>query len=286
MKNKVDIVLIKSMFVNILLVIFKIIVGIIGKSQAMIADGINSVSDLTTDFIAIFGNHMSNKPASDKHPFGYGQIEYLTSLLVGIFVLIMGICLVVQAVTSDISIPSTIVLVVSIVVFIFKYSFSYYLLKKGEEYQNSILIASGIESKMAAMTTLFVIIAYIFSRLGPYASIYYYSDNVCTFVIGFYVIYVSFGIIRDNVIDVIGTNCDNEYIDKIKKRVLSYEEVMDVKDINLLKYGSYYSADIEIVCKKSMRLSDIDVLIKKIKKRLCNKRNRIKYIKVSVVPSE
>lgn len=51
MKNKVDIVLIKSMFVNILLVIFKIIVGIIGKSQAMIADGINSVSDLTTDFI-------------------------------------------------------------------------------------------------------------------------------------------------------------------------------------------------------------------------------------------
>lgn len=284
MKKKIERVLFKSVFINIILVIFKISVGYIGKSRAMIADGINSVSDLTTDFIAIFGNRMSNKPSDKKHPFGYGQIEYLTSILVGLFIMLMGINLLFQAISGDITNPSIIVLFVSIVVFISKYCFSYYLLKKGNEYQNNILIASGIESKAGAMTTLFVIIAFIFSRLTPYCSIYRYSDNVCTFIIGIYIIIVSFGIIKENVINIIGVSEDNEEIvNKIKKKILSHEEIIKVNEVNLLKYGSYYSADIEVVMKKSMKLKDVSSITSKLKRQLCNKRTKIRYVKISVV---
>lgn len=272
------------MLVNIILVIFKLIVGVVGNSTAMIADGVNSVSDLITDFIAIFGNHMSNKKATPKHPFGYGQIEYLTSILVGIFIMLMGVNLLIQAVSTKATIPSYIVLFVSIVVFIVKYCFSYYLLTKGEEYANNILISSGLESKAAAMTTLFVIIAFIFSRLTPYCPIYIYSDNVCTFIIGLYVITVSLKILWENVNNIIGISEENdEYIEKIKKKILSYEEILDVKEINLLKYGSYYSANIEIVMKKNTKLKDIDEIVAKLKKKLCNKRTKIRYVKISAV---
>ncbi len=287
MQKKVDTVLKKSMLVNIILVIFKMAIGYIGNSKAMIADGVNSISDLTTDWIAILGNHISHKPASKKHPFGYGQIEYLTSILVGLFILVMGINLLIQAVNNDISMPSNIVLIVSILVFLVKYSFSYYLLQKGEKSQNNILIASGLESKATAMTTLFVIIAFIFSRLTPYCSIYQYSDNVCTFAIGMYVIFVSFQILKENVIDIIGASEENEtIINKIKKKILSYEEIINVNEIHLIKYGSYYSADIEITCKKNMKLKEVNEIVSKLKKRLCSKRNKIRYIKISVIAEE
>ena len=66
--EKINRVLRKSIIINIILVIFKILIGYIGHSRSMIADGVNSVSDLITDFIAIFGNKMSNKK-SNKYKF-------------------------------------------------------------------------------------------------------------------------------------------------------------------------------------------------------------------------
>ena len=125
--EKVNKVLKESIVVNILLVIFKILVGYIGHSRAMIADGVNSISDLITDFIAIFGNKMSYKKSNKKHPFGYGKIEYLTSILVGFFIFFMGIELIINAFSPNLKTPDFIVLVTSIIIFFVKYIFSLYM---------------------------------------------------------------------------------------------------------------------------------------------------------------
>jgi divalent metal cation (Fe/Co/Zn/Cd) transporter len=123
--------------------------------------------------------------------------------------------------------------------------------------------------------------------LSIYNSIYLYSDNICTFIIGIYIIYVSYKILKDNVISIIGVNEeDNDYIEKIKNKVLSSDEIVGVNNVNLLKYGSYYSCDIEVVMKKNIKLKDISIITNKLKRKLCNKRTRIRYITISVVPEE
>ena len=285
--EKINRVLRKSIIINIILVIFKILIGYIGHSRAMIADGVNSISDLITDFIAIFGNKMSYKKANKKHPFGYGMIEYLTSIFVGLFILFMGIELIVQAFTLNLKVPSIFVLIVSLWLFFVKYLFSKYMFEKGKEYNSSILITSGMESKMGAMSTLFVIISFILSRLSVLNPIYLYSDNVCTFIIGIYIIYVSYNLLKENLINIIGVNEDNkEIINNIKDKILEDNNILEVRDINLLKYGSYYSANVEVVMKKNMRLKDVDREINKLKKNLCGKKTKIRYIKISVIPNE
>lgn len=92
--SKITTTLLKSLIVNIVLVIVKFIVGIIGKSSALVADGIHSLSDLATDLVAIIGSKLSNKPADDEHPYGHGRIEYVTSIIIGIVILILGLTLV------------------------------------------------------------------------------------------------------------------------------------------------------------------------------------------------
>ena len=285
--EKINRVLRKSIIINIILVIFKILIGYIGHSRAMIADGVNSISDLITDFIAIFGNKMSNKKSNKKHPFGYGKIEYLTSILVGFFVLFMGIELIINAFSLNLKTPDFIVFVASIVIFFSKYAFSLYMLNKGKEYKNSILISSSVESRAGAMTTLFVMVSFILSRLGNYNSVYLYSDNICTLLIGVYVIYISYKLLKENFINVIGVSEeDNGIINKIKEKILINNNVIEVNDVSLIKYGSYYSANIEIVMKKNMKLKDVDRQVNKIKKSLISMKLGLRYIKISVVPNE
>ena len=69
-----------SLIVNFSLSFLKVITGIIFSSGALIADGVHSFSDLSTDFFAILGNYLARKPADKEHPFGHGKIEYLTSI--------------------------------------------------------------------------------------------------------------------------------------------------------------------------------------------------------------
>ena len=86
-ENKVMVV---SMIVNAFLALIKVVFGIICYSTALVADGFHSFSDLATDLFAIIGNILSTKPADDKHPFGHGKLEYLTSLGIGLIILFVG----------------------------------------------------------------------------------------------------------------------------------------------------------------------------------------------------
>jgi cation diffusion facilitator family transporter len=279
--KKISNILYQSIFVNTLLIFFKIIAGLLGGSSSLIADGIYSLSDLTTDVIAVIGNKLAGKPADDKHPYGYGQVEYLTSIIVGVGIFLVGIFISISSFVSANTNPGIIVLYVSIIAFIVKILFSNYLLKKGYEYKSSILVASGVESRADAITTIFVLISFVISKFNTYA------DNVCTLIIGIYIIYISFNIIKENVINVIGCiEDDSEYIEKISKLIRKNPEVLEINELELLRYGSYYSANICVSLNRNLRLKDIDAIINKIKKQICNKRTQISYAKIRVKPYE
>ena len=279
--KRVSQILYQSIIINSLLVILKLLTGLICKSSTMIADGIHSLSDLATDIIAIIGNFLSNKKADEKHPYGYGQVEYLTSIIVGIAIFMVGIMLSLKSFNESQVTTSVLVLYISLITFTIKILFSKYLLKKGKEYKSSILIASGLESRSDALTTIFVIISYILSKVSIYA------DNICTLIIGIYIICISINIIKENVINIIGRIEDDEtYIEKISKLIKKNTEVLEINELELLRYGSYYSANICISLNRNLRLKDIDTTINKIKRQLCNKRTRISYIKIRVKPYE
>ena len=235
--DKITKTLLVSVTVNICLVISKLIIGFLGSSKALIANGIHSLTDLITDGIAIIGNNLSKKPADAKHPYGYGQIEYVTNIIVGLVILLLGISQVINAFSSDIDIPSNIIIYFSIIAIVVKYALAKYITIKGKEYKSGILIVSGFESKADALTTLFVIISALLSKLTVYNELYKYSDNVCTFVIGLYISYISLKILKENAFDLIKLHIDilrENYPEKwltlyIRKHFLAYANTFGAK---------------------------------------------------------
>src|SRR5512135_2081701 len=82
-----------SIAVNVLLTALQIVVGILGKSQALVADGLHSLSDLLCDFLVLFANRHGSKAADEQHPYGHGRIETAATLALGIILMAVGVAL-------------------------------------------------------------------------------------------------------------------------------------------------------------------------------------------------
>ena len=270
------------MLINTFLIILKLIFGFIGRSKTLISDSIHSLTDLTTDLVGIIGNTLSHKPADDMHPYGHGKLEYLTSIIVGTIIIFLGLSLVVNSITSEASNPSKIVVLVSIITIIIKYLYSSYMIRFGKRENNNIIITSGHESLADSLTSILVILSYIFSKLTNYNNIFKYSDSVFSIIIGIYIICVGLKILKDNINNIIGKKIDDkDYLENINNIILNNKNVKRIKKLNVMMYGSYNMANIHLDF-NDITTEEIKKSIKDIKKSLRNDKTKIRYIWINI----
>lgn len=283
--EKVTKVLVKSLIVNILLTLTKFVFGIIYKSKVLVADGIHSLSDLATDVVSIYGSKLSLKPADTEHPYGHGKIEYLTSIVIGAVILALALSLLGNSLNAKTTITSNMVLYVTIFTILAKYLISRYILSKGVKYKSNLLIASGKESRSDVISSVVVIVTYFLSKLSSYSKIFLYSDTIGTFIIGLIILKTAYRILKENIVSILGeSEQDEEYLDKIRKIILENSEVVNIEELNIIKYGHYYQANITINMDSNVTLEDARVVSNRIKKKLINKKTRISYAKISINP--
>ena len=283
--EKVTKVLVKSLIVNILLTLTKFVFGIIYKSKVLVADGIHSLSDLATDVVSIYGSKLSLKPADTEHPYGHGKIEYLTSIVIGAVILALALSLLGNSLNAKNTIASNMVLYVTIFTILAKYLISRYILSKGVKYKSNLLVASGKESRSDVISSAIVIITYFLSKLSSYSKIFLYSDTIGTFIIGLIILKTAYRILKENIVSILGEiEQDEEYLDKIREIILENSEVVNIEELNIIKYGHYYQANITINMDSDVTLEDACLVSDRIKKKLINKKTRISYAKISINP--
>ena len=283
--EKVTKVLVKSLIVNVLLTLTKFVFGIIYKSKVLVADGIHSLSDLATDIVSIYGSKLSLKPADNEHPYGHGKIEYLTSIVIGAVILALALSLLGNSLNDKTTIISNMVLYVTIFTILAKYLISRYILSKGVKYKSNLLVASGKESRADVISSAIVIVTYFLSKLSSYSKIFLYSDTIGTFIIGLIILKTAYRILKENIVSILGeSEQDEEYLDKIRKIILENSEVVNIEELNIIKYGHYYQANITINMDSNVTLEDACLVSNRIKKKLINKKTRISYAKISINP--
>lgn len=283
--EKVTKVLVKSLIVNILLTLTKFVFGIIYKSKVLVADGIHSLSDLATDVVSIYGSKLSLKPADNEHPYGHGKIEYLTSIVIGAVILALALSLLGNSLNAKTTITSNMVLYVTIFTILAKYLISRYILSKGVKYKSNLLVASGKESRSDVISSAIVIVTYFLSKLSYYSKIFLYSDTIGTFIIGLIILKTAYRILKENIVSILGEiEQDEEYLDKIREIILENSEVVNIEELNIIKYGHYYQANITINMDSDVTLEDACLVSDRIKKKLINKKTRISYAKISINP--
>lgn len=285
--NYVTKTMIFSIFTNIFLAVTKIVFGLIAHSSALIADGVHSFSDLSTDFFAILGNYLARKPADKEHPFGHGKIEYLTSIIIGTLVLIVGIGVIYKSTNSEVMKPSTLVIIVTIITIILKYLLSIYVIKKGERHNNSILIASGKESRTDVISSFVVLIAAILMQFSDKLNLLKYSDVVASIIVGLFIVKTGFSIVAENMSVIIGKQENNkEHLSKLKKIILNDDSVMSIKSMIIMKFGHIVTLDLVISMEGNITLKEAHDVVDEIEKQIRLFDNRVEHIHIHMEPNQ
>lgn len=284
--NRVTKVMGISIITNVFLSFFKIIFGLMGKSSALIADGIHSLSDLTTDFFAIVGSFLSRKPADREHPYGHGKIEYITSLVISLMIMVVGFSIIGKSMYEKIVMPSILVAVISLLTILCKFLLSNYIIRKGREYEDQILLASGRESRTDVISSVVVLLSAILMQLTFISPLFQYADKVAAIIVGIFIIRVGFLILKENLSYIIGGQETNEkYMEEVKTVVKETDGIVDIEDIILLKYGFYYKLIGVVYMDGNLTVKDAHSRVDALEEKLRKFDTRIKYITIHMEPA-
>ena len=184
---------------NALIILFKIIAGIVSGSISIISEAIHSFSDFLASVVTFFAVSRSSEPADKDHPFGHGKTEYITSMIIGLIIIILSLGIINSVFHKEITIPNILIIVVSIFTITSKFILASYISKKGKLYNNNILIASGKESKSDVYSSIFVLISILLMQFSNQINIFKYADIVGTIIIALFILHTGYRVLMDNI---------------------------------------------------------------------------------------
>lgn len=275
-----------SMLNNGLISSLKIASGIIGKSSSLLADGFHTGSDFITDVIALIGSFLSKKKPDKVHPFGYGKVEYISSLFIGIIILGLGVFLLIESFHSGKTIPSPWVIGVICLCLILKFFSCIYLSKQGKKLKSNVLITSSKESYTDAYSSIMVLVVSILMQFSNQVPILKHMDMIGSIGISILILIMGFNVVSENVLALLGEKEDDkELIKEIEKEVETVHHV-EVEDITLVKYGFYYRAHLKISIDENIKISQLIRLEKKINQKIKKKKFKIRYTTIELVEEQ
>lgn len=276
-------VLIKSLVVNFILCILKLIGSVLSNSKTLLADTVHCMSDMTTDIISIIGSKISSKKPDENHPYGHGKVEYLTSIIMSFFIIMLGISIIVNSFNKSNTIPNSYALIVLVITIIVKYILSEYLLKMGDKLNSNIIKTNGIESRYDTYNSMLAFIFVLISIAGSKVSLLKYFDMLGSIVISILTIKVGISVLLKNTSSILGEVVLDESTLSNVKDILKSKDYK-IRRITLFKYGSYYECKIDLLLSGSVSLEELYKIEKNIKKNLKRSNFNIRYVTVSFKP--
>ena len=273
-----SITLIISMFINLIISIIKVGGGLLGGCNSLVADGLHTGSDFITDIIAMVGNKISKKRANRLHPFGYGRSEYIAGIFMGFIILLLGVFVLVKAFLGKSEIMPIWLIPLILISIILKLISIYFLKKTGKEIKSNLLLSSAKESLTDLYSSVIVIFIILLSRV-PYLE---KIDLIGTIGIAVFILITSYKILKENIIALVGIIEENsDLLDEIKEELLKVKG-FEVDEIELIKYGFYYQANLKIKIKPDMSVMKLINLENKITKSIKKRKFNIKYVSIEI----
>ncbi len=240
MSNNRSKVIVRTSVVGILtnlgLVTLKAFVGIIAGSIAIIMDAVNNLSDALSSVITIVGTKLSQKKPDAKHPYGHGRVEYLTSLIISVLILIAGVTAIVESVISIIEkrepsfdVISLILIAVAVLV---KIGLGLYFRHVGKKVNSEALKGSGIDALFDALLSLGTLVAIAVSLIWKVN-----IEGYIGIIIGLFMIKSGIDVLRQSLSSIIGERTSKETSDAIKHLVCENPEVKGAYDLIVNNYG-------------------------------------------------
>ena len=235
-----------SVGVNLVLTATQIAVGVVAKSQGLVADGIHSLSDLIADFVVLFAGHHSQKDADEDHPYGHQRFETAASLVLGTLLLVVGVGMLWSA-FRKLEAPETVPTVhivalwVAAGALIAKESLFRYMLSVAKRVKSSMLVANAWHARSDAASSLVVGIGIVGNLAG-----YPILDPIAALIVGFMVTRMGWGFSWDALHDLMDRAVDEQEVAAIRETLVQTPGVSGVHDVRTRKMGDMIVVDAHI----------------------------------------
>ncbi len=231
---------------NALIAIGKVIVGLLASSIAIVSEGVNNASDALTSVLTLVGTKLARKHPDAKHPFGYGRIEYLTSLVISILILVTGIEMLINAVKLIFEPEELSITVLSLVIVaasaVIKFFLGIYTIRMGKKAESGALEAVGLDCRNDSFVSLVTILSAVVF-LVFHVSIDAYVGILTSLLI----IKAGVEILKDTLSELIGRPGEKDLAVQIYNEILKTEGVLGAADMMLHNYGpEAYSGSVNI----------------------------------------
>ena len=238
----------KSIFGNAFLAILKGVTGIFGNSYALIADAIESTTDVFASILVLFGLKYSVKPPDENHPYGHGRVEPLVTFAVVVFLVVSATVIAyesIQHIQTPHKVPEPYTLIVLGAIVIFKEVFYRFVSKKSNETKSSSLKADAWHHRSDAITSLMAFIGIsiaLFMGKG-----YETADDWAALLASGFILYNAYLILRPALGEIMDEHLYDDLIEEIRAITENVDGVVQSEKCYVRKTGMAYFVDLHLV---------------------------------------
>ncbi|OAT89253.1 cation diffusion facilitator family transporter [Candidatus Arthromitus sp. SFB-turkey] len=257
-----------SIFLNFILFIIKLIIGLILKSVSITADAFNNLSDSASSIINLIAFKFSLKPPDKEHPLGHGRYEYISSLIISFLIIFVGISFIKSSFEKILSKETTsfnwvlfFILIISIFI---KIWIGFLNLKISKKINSQSLKATSVDALYDALITTVLSLSILLSNFTNLS-----LDGYAGIIISSFIIYSGIKLIKETLNPLLGEAPSEDFVQNLKSNILKHENILGLHDLIVHNYGPNRTlASIHAEVPSNLSLIDVHILIDKIEKQI------------------
>ena len=282
----IRVVTIVGAIVDLLLGAAKVVVGLAAGSQALVADGIHSFSDLATDFLVLFAAKHAHRKADVEHPYGHGRIETVATVVLGVSLVLVAIGISYDAVRRLLDPelllhPGLLALVVALVSVISKEIIYQYTARAARRLRSKMLLANAWHSRSDAISSIVVVIGVVGTMAG-----FHYLDAVAAVVVALMIAKIGWDLLWKSLQELIDTALEPEQVADIRDTIMSVNGVRACHMLRTRHSGSDVLADVHILVDPALSVSEGHQIGETVRRRLIDTNEDVSDVTVHIDPED
>ncbi len=274
-----------AFFVNIAQTIFKGLLGVLSGSAALIADAMHSGADVVASSVTIFSLKISAKPADEKHPYGYGNIQYISSSIVGMILILGALYLIYESslkiILGGAESPSMVAVLGAAISALTNEIMYRYQSCVGTVHKSPAIIANAWDNRSDAISSLAVLVGIVIAVMG-----FPIMDAVAAVAVGFLVIRIGVELNMEAIYGLMDTTIE---VDDLKSVYHIALETPGVEGVSMLRgrnVGEEVHVEMEVFVDKQLKVFEGDLIAKAIADKVIELEPHVKDIFVGLAPIE
>jgi len=276
-----------GLVINVALSALKFAAGIVGNSQAVVADAVHSLSDTITDVAVLVGVKFWSKPPDECHPYGHRRIEFLVTIFIGLLLAAVALGLSYNALSTlrevENSPPGAIAFFAAVVSIFTKEALYRWTFSKGKEIKSTALIANAWHHRSDGLSSIPAAVAVAGAALFPGLA---FLDRLGAIVVSMFILQAAWKIVRPSVEQLVDRGAPEEICLGIEQLAFATPGVQEVHAIRTRHIGSGIEVDLHVLVDPSMSVEEGHAISEEVKRRLIEYVSDVVDVVVHLEPYE